>query len=212
MISYNLKTKNEEISGEEFIEAILNGERNLSRIKLEKNCDLTRCERFPDLQEYFVQDGYKDRIDISYSELKGVIARKIDWCFVIAKGTDLEGADLSGADLYRAKLGGANLKGARLAGANLWGADLSGADLTGAYLIEANLTEAVLDNADLTKAELQKANLYNARFLETKLVEADLRDVENLKTVRYLGTAYIYRTKVGQKEKAVFEKVLKLKF
>jgi hypothetical protein len=62
---------------------------------------------------------------------------KLDLSFVDLKGADLRGMDLSGVSLFRADLRGSRLVNTKLIGSDLMYADLRGTDLSGAYLDEA---------------------------------------------------------------------------
>ncbi|EAE4431628.1 TPA_asm: hypothetical protein GHM24_07340 [Listeria monocytogenes] len=93
--------------------------------------------------EKWLRDGYGERANLSYADLRGA---------------DLSYADLSGADLNGADLRRADLRRANLSYADLSGADLSGADLNGADLRRANLSYADLSGADLSYANLNWIN------------------------------------------------------
>ncbi|EMK1032832.1 pentapeptide repeat-containing protein [Listeria monocytogenes] len=84
--------------------------------------------------EKWLRDGYGERANLSYADLRGA-----DLSYADLSGADLNGADLRRADLRRANLSYADLSGADLSGADLSGADLNGADLSGADLSYANL-------------------------------------------------------------------------
>ncbi|MEN0758741.1 pentapeptide repeat-containing protein [Listeria monocytogenes] len=84
--------------------------------------------------EKWLRDGYGERANLSYADLRGA-----DLSYADLSGADLNGADLRRADLRRADLSGADLSGANLRRANLRGANLSGANLRGANLSYANL-------------------------------------------------------------------------
>ncbi|EAG8142385.1 pentapeptide repeat-containing protein [Listeria monocytogenes] len=89
--------------------------------------------------EKWLRDGYGERANLSYADLRGANLRGAN-----LSGANLRGANLSCADLRRADLRGANLRradlrGANLSYANLRGANLSCADLNGANLSYANL-------------------------------------------------------------------------
>ncbi|WP_255304588.1 pentapeptide repeat-containing protein [Listeria monocytogenes] len=64
--------------------------------------------------EKWLRDGYGERANLSYADLRGA-----DLSYADLSGADLRGADLSGADLSGADLNGADLSGADLSYANL---------------------------------------------------------------------------------------------
>ncbi|HDU7125388.1 TPA: pentapeptide repeat-containing protein [Listeria monocytogenes] len=114
--------------------------------------------------EKWLRDGYGERANLSYADLRGA-----DLSYA-----DLSGADLNGADLRRANLSYADLRGADLSYADLSGADLNGADLRRADLRRANLSYADLSGADLSGADLNGADLRRANLSYADLSGADL--------------------------------------
>ncbi|MBS9379604.1 pentapeptide repeat-containing protein, partial [Listeria monocytogenes] len=103
--------------------------------------------------EKWLRDGYGERANLSYADLRRADLRRADLSGANLRGAnlsyanlsyaDLRRADLSGANLRRANLRGANLSGANLRGANLNYADLNGADLRGANLNWINWRDVV---------------------------------------------------------------------
>lgn len=93
-------------------------------------------------------------IDLSNSELPGVILTNAN-----LERSCLVGANLSGADLSRAQLHKADLRGANLQQADLWEVDLSAADLRG-----ADLRQCSIEAADLSGANVAGANLATAQW------------------------------------------------
>ncbi|EDJ8815463.1 hypothetical protein GI227_15050 [Listeria monocytogenes] len=94
--------------------------------------------------EKWLRDGYGERANLSYADLRRADLRRADLSGANLRGANLSYANLSYADLRRADLSGANLRRANLRGANL-----SGANLRGANLSYANLSYADLSYADL---------------------------------------------------------------
>ncbi|HDT8495080.1 TPA: pentapeptide repeat-containing protein [Listeria monocytogenes] len=84
--------------------------------------------------EKWLRDGYGERADLSYADLRGA-----DLSYADLRGANLSYADLSYADLRRAYLRRADLRRADLRRADLSGADLSGANLSYADLSCADL-------------------------------------------------------------------------
>ncbi|MCP7131197.1 pentapeptide repeat-containing protein [Listeria monocytogenes] len=133
--------------------------------------------------EKWLRDGYGERANLSYADLRGA-----DLSYADLSGADLNGADLRRADLRRADLSGANLRranlrGANLSGANLSYADLSGADLSGADLRRANLRGANLSGANLSYADLSGADLSGADLSYANLNWINWRDVVSLTVI-----------------------------
>lgn len=108
--------------------------------------------------------------------------------------------DLSGVDFLHK-----NLVGANFSHTNLTGVNFAFAHLAGVNLVEANLTDVILQRSNLSDANLTRANLTNANLSEALLVETvlketdfmnavlahtvlanlDLRECQNLDTIRY---------------------------
>ena len=178
-----------QMNGPNFVNKLLGGERDFSKIQLPKGYDLAGYEGFSDLQRYLKeQDLRRNPVIIGDSSLVRLQAPGLYLPYVQGRGADLGGADLRradlrgadlwGADLRRAGLRGADLGGADLGGAGLWGADLGGADLWGADLrgvgdlkTTLNLCDAIFRNTIVTEAEKQK--------IEAILKERKLFDVRN---------------------------------
>ena len=177
------------MNGPNFVNKLLGGERDFSKIQLPKGYDLAGYEGFSDLQRYLKeQDLRRNPVIIGDSSLVRLQAPGLYLPYVQGRGADLGGADLRradlrgadlwGADLRRAglrgaDLGGADLGGAGLGGADLWGADLWGADLRGVGDLKTtlNLCDAIFRNTIVTEAEKQK--------IEAILKERKLFDVRN---------------------------------
>ena len=183
-----------QMNGPNFVNKLLGGERDFSKIQLPKGYDLAGYEGFSDLQRYLKeQDLRRNPVIIGDSSLVRLQAPGLYLPYVQGRGADLGGADLRradlrgadlwgadlrraglrGADLRRAGLGGADLGGAGLGGADLWGADLWGADLRGVGDLKTtlNLCDAIFRNTIVTEAEKQK--------IEAILKERKLFDVRN---------------------------------
>ena len=178
-----------QMNGPNFVNKLLGGERDFSKIQLPKGYDLAGYEGFSDLQRYLKeQDLRRNPVIIGDSSLVRLQAPGLYLPYVQGRGADLGGADLRradlrgadlwGADLRRAglrgaDLGGADLGGAGLGGADLWGADLWGADLRGVGDLKTtlNLCDAIFRNTIVTEAEKQK--------IEAILKERKLFDVRN---------------------------------
>ena len=127
-------------------------------------------------------------VDLTESQLDGVLFRKSELI-----GTHLSGVKLSGVEMDDANLSGANLVSSNLNGSVLSLSDLSGANLrnvsiTGAWINMARLVGADLDRAnlsastffgtDLTGANLQNAKLNGANLIGANLSGTDLRGAD----------------------------------
>jgi hypothetical protein len=145
-------------------------------------------------------------VKLMMADLTRANLSRTDLCEADLSTASLTGATLSQAFLFGAKLTDADfskaiLSRANLSKANLCGADLSRATLLGANLSEANLWEANLDTANFTEANLSGANLTEANLSGaifhqcqigyTAFVNVNLKDVQNLETVKHIGPSYI---------------------
>ena len=179
-----------QMNGPNFVNKLLGGERDFSKIQLPKGYDLAGYEGFSDLQRYLKeQDLRRNPVIIGDSSLVRLQAPGLYLPYVQGRGADLGGADLGGADLRRADL----------RGADLWGADLRRAGLRGADLRRAGLGGADLGGAGLGGADLWGADLWGA----------DLRGVGDLKTTLNLCDAIFRNTIVTEAEKQKIEAILK---
>ena len=137
------------MNGPNFVNKLLGGERDFSKIQLPKGYDLAGYEGFSDLQRYLKeQDLRRNPVIIGDSSLVRLQAPGLYLPYVQGRGADLGGADLGGADL--------------------WGADLRG---VGDLKTTLNLCDAIFRNTIVTEAEKQK--------IEAILKERKLFDVRN---------------------------------
>jgi uncharacterized protein YjbI with pentapeptide repeats len=97
--------------------------------------------------------------DLSYLNLKALIAPESNFDFADATGVILEAADLSYSSLKNTRLQAAHLKQANLEACHLKGADLLFAVLQSATLSEANCTDT-----DFTGANLNSVKAYGTIF------------------------------------------------
>lgn len=147
------------------------------------------------LQSKDLDHYHLERVDLSYSDLRGFTLEGVDLQqskVISAKlqGADLRNAmlqrsDLSHSDLSFTDLDGANLSDAILYSAHLDLATLRGVDLSRAVLSQAELAGAQLQNANLegsllTGADLRYANLEGANLTNANLSGANLQYTMNL--------------------------------
>ena len=179
------------MSGKELLRKLAEGEKDLRRVRTIEGCNLFQLEDYDSvinsLRSRPFGDFRENPYDLSFSNLRGLVAPRMFLPYVKARGVVLMDANLTraglrGANLRRANLWRTNLWGAGLEGANLWGANLNGADLEGANLWGANLWGANLNGADLTEADLRGAidlmetsNLGYAHFKDAIVGEEERR-------------------------------------
>ena len=117
------------MNGPNFVNKLLGGERDFSKIQLPKGYDLAGYEGFSDLQRYLKeQDLRRNPVIIGDSSLVRLQAPGLYLPYVQGRGADLGGADL-------------------------WGADLRG---VGDLKTTLNLCDAIFRNTIVTEAEKQK--------------------------------------------------------
>ena len=98
------------MTGNEFVERLLKGERDFSGIRLEDWFNLTGHEKFPKLQDHLLRSKlWNEPIILDAADLRYLQAGGIYWPFLRAEFADFRGANLEKSNLFRAKLGHANL-------------------------------------------------------------------------------------------------------
>lgn len=142
-----------EMSPEEFVGKLIEGERDLHQTKLPDHSDLTLIEGYQEIPRLLRSQG--GRVNLAYSYFRGLIA---------------PGLWLPESYLININLPEANITGSNLSGANLFQASLNGTDLS-----KVNLFGAILQGSDLRGAKnLEKAvNLGHAKLLHTKVTERE---------------------------------------
>lgn len=209
-----------QMTGEEFMEKVMAGERDLNRIQLDEGFGFSEHPDFTTFQEYakaqpWDTDTVENLLEIKRSEFKGADMTGIWLPSVVAIGADFSGATLIGANLKGANFGKARFQDAYLNDAVLdraWLTELAaqGADMQGASLIEvascnadfqlANLERANLQGAHLTDANFKRANLYKANLQRADLQRADLYEADaqeaDFRRADVKGTNF-FRTELG---------------
>ena len=173
-----------QMSGKEFVNKILSGERDFCKIRL-VGYHLSNQE-VKELEDYLKkQDLQNNPITIEFSEFLGFSAENLYFPYTNGGAasfidSDLKGAYLLGADFFKGKF-----KNVKLKGANLQGADFQEVDL---YCV------------NFQGACLQKVN-----FIGAKLEEVDLRCVNGLEEAIGLALASYSNVKVTEKERKIVE-------
>jgi len=227
-----MPTQLTQISGKEFVEKILQDERDFSGIRLEPNFNLSGYEGFAEMQAYLKkQELSENPVIIDHSEFYHINAKGLYLPFVRGTGANLRGAFLQGAslqgaylaeaslqnaylpraDLWKAVLHGAFLQGANLQYTNLREVHLAGASLQGANLKKADLWKAFLRGADLRGANLQYTNLREVELEGANFWGADLRGARGLENALNLGLAFYQNTRVTRDQEAIIRRELSKK-
>ena len=187
------------MEGAEFVQKILSGERDFSKIDLEEGFDLCGYSGFEELQEYLKSsDLEKDPINLKGAKLRHLDADGLYLPFVQANGANLKHAALMGANLENADFEKADLRYVRFARTDLNNANLKDADLRLADLNLASLTRTVLTGTNLEAADLEYTNMQNA----------DLKGVKNLEWARFVKTVNYQFADLTEKEKNIIRNSL----
>ena len=181
------------MSGKEFLEKIMNGERDFSGIHLPLSTNLTLEETYQEVNTLLEKMPRKE-LNRNPLILKGV-----DFEGIIAQKFFLVHANLSHARLVEADLKHANLARANLLEANLHLSDLS----------YTNLSRVDFYLADLSHAKLSYANINKANFTHSDLYKSDFRKTLNLDKAHNLEFAVFNKTLVTLKEREIIEETMK---
>jgi len=159
------------ITGDEFIQKIISGERYLERILLE-DVNLNQHPRFAEFNQYLKENTLGgNSLVLSQAYLKGVQAKGIYLPYLNGRYITLEDVDLEGAYLE-----GADLEEAQLSGIILRGANLREACLQQVFLNEADFSWAVLERADLTGASTRTS--YSHTTLKERIDEMESSELD----------------------------------
>lgn len=202
-----------DITGDELIRKIQDGERDFAQTRLVVDGGLDKRDGFAELQAYLQeQDLRANPINFGGADWRGVRAVGLFWERTKMAGADLRGADLReaslrGADLVGARLNEANLSGATFVVAKLGSADFSDAIMRGADMYECNATDAVMQRVDLSGGQLPRATFRGVDFTGAILTgvllyKTDLRGAKGLDTARDLATGHFFKSVVTPAEHA----------
>ena len=162
----NMAITYRDVSGEELLKLLREGERDLRFIRTPDNTNLCNSDQYPATLEELRKNS--NPIQLTDSRLVGLTAHGI-----YLPDANLERAILEEASLVGANLGGAYLRRAYLVGANLDRASLVGADLSytaGTITESYGLTEADVYNLVVEDSETREAI---QKLMEQKKLFAD---------------------------------------
>ncbi len=133
------------IHGEEFVDRVMDGERDFSGVEFPQCYDFSRLAYF----RRYLEDNISQERPLV---LNGVVMR-----YVRMNGLYLPFTQIRVADLYQSSFRGANLRCADLTGAltdfaDFTGADLEGANLEGVSIDNTYLLGVVSDNPEIQNA------------------------------------------------------------
>lgn len=183
---------NIELSGREFIEKLLAGERDFTGIRLEPYFNLSGDENFEALCSYLQdQDLATEPVILEGADLRGIDADGVYLPYVRANGAHFKHATLMEANLEYAELRSVDFRYARLPQTKMKGADLRDADMR----------QADLNLGVLTETKLKGCNVAGAHLLFTNMQGADITDIMNLIHGRSVDTANFQFVSLSDKEK-----------
>jgi len=182
------------MSGQEFLQKLLEGEREFRGIVLEPYFSLSRNGQFASLQEQ-------------------LLAADLENAPVILERADLTGFDADGLHMPFVKANGACFKQATLLEANLESSEFENADFRYARLPQANMKTCHFRDADLRQTDLNLAelngsllsgaNVAGANLLFTNLQATDIKGIVNLQLARSVETANFQFVSLGEIEKNI---------
>ncbi len=159
------------MTGDEFIQKIISGDRYLEGILLE-DVNLNQHPRFAEFNQYLKENTLGgNSLVLSQAYLKGVQAKGIYLPYLNGRYITLEDVDLEGAYLE-----GADLEAAQLSGIILRGANLREACLQQVFLNEADFSWAVLKRADFTGASTRTS--YSHTTLKERIDEMESSELD----------------------------------
>lgn len=183
---------NMELSGREFIEKLLAGERDFTGVRLEPYFNLSGDENFEALCDYLQdQDLTKEPVILEGADLRGIDADGLYIPYLKANSACLKHATLMEANLEDAELRSVDFRYARLPQTKMKGADLRDADMR----------QADLNLSVLTETKLTGCNVAGAHLLFTNMQGADITDIMNLVHGRSVDTANFQFVSLSDKEK-----------
>ena len=142
-----------ELTSDELVRRILDGEREFSRTRLVAD-NLDDANGYAEMQAWLrEQDLRANPLNFEGADWRGVRALGLFWERTRMSGIDLSGADLRdsnlrGADLQRSNLQRERCSGATFVVAPLGGANFRNALLRGADMYECNATDAIMQRVD----------------------------------------------------------------
>jgi len=178
-----------DMTGDEFVKKILDGERDFTGIKLEEDFDLRGHEGFNDLLKYM--DGTErhhelkaNPVDLSHSKIYRLKAKGLDIPYLKAEGVALVNVNFNDVCLWEPNFKGAHfvevdgsysrMHSADFRGAKFYKSGLGSVSLESANLKGSDFEDAELSNVMMGNAFLDGANFCGAKFSYVSLESASL--------------------------------------
>jgi len=182
------------MSGQEFVQKLLEGEREFPGVVLEPYFNLSGNEQFAVLQEHLrTMDLENSPINLEGADLTGIDADGLHLPFVKANGACFKHAILMEVNLESSEFENANFRYARLPQANM----------KTCHFYNADLRQADLNLAELNRSLLTGANVAGANLLFANLQATDIKGIVNLQLARFVETANFQFVSLGEIEKNI---------
>lgn len=219
---------NIDMSIDEFITKLIEGEKDFDNVSLPPNADLTQHPSYERLtvEEQNDADLYAvvnpnnpekcERLEVEQvpnrvesepvylrdANLDGIIAPQIDLQNVEGEGMRLRNANLRGANLHGAQLEEAKLNGQKgnFARIDLGNAYLWDTCLSNANFQEANFTEATLCFTTANRADFRDADFTGADLMRPNFVDAKLEG-SNIVQAKRVHSGYFVNTDATKEQK-----------
>lgn len=182
------------MSGQEFLQKLLEGEREFREVSVEPYFNLSGNEQFAALQEQLRAAELEDSpIILERADLTGIDADGLHMPFVKANGACFKHATLMEANLESSEFENADFRYAKLSQTNM----------KTCHLRDADLRQSDLNLAELNRSLLSGANMAGANLLFTNLQAADIKEIVNLQLARSVKTANFQFVSLGELEKTI---------
>lgn len=182
------------MSGEEFVEKLLRGEKNFNDVALESGFGLSRHERYPEIQKL---------LDAGATENKPVFCERADFTGLDADGVQLPYLKANGACFKHATFMEGKFESSEFEGCDFRYARLPQADMKTCHFRDADFRQADLNMALLNRSLLSGANMAGANLLFANLQAADIKGIVNLELARAVETANFQFVSLSDRERNV---------
>ncbi len=182
------------MSGQEFIQKLLEGEREFPGVILEPYFSLSANEQFAAIQEHLrAADLENAPIILEGADLTGLNADNLYMPFVKANRACFKHATLMEAHLDSSEFENADFRYARLPQTNM----------KTCHLRDADLRQTDLNLAELNGSLLTGANVAGANLLFANLQATDIKGIVNLHLARSVDTANFQFVSLGERERNI---------
>jgi len=184
--------KRKKMSGEEFVERVVFGQRYFPKITVLPGSNLRDSPYYRKMQQRLRHsDCERDPLVLDNAKLEKVYIGSLYAPFIQARNLSLRGAYISKAILAYGNLEGVDLSDAYIKGANFAGTNFLGGDFSRAVVHASNLGESVFSDArlrdvDLFENDFKAANFEGAIFDDVRGLETslNLKNAEGLQEIK----------------------------